>query len=96
VQRTYVVFEPDGLDDDKFPEVRDAAAVELATFDDEVSVSDPDSNLLVDTTYVVEGNECEAVVEKDADVVDSDNRVVLPEGSLDLMNEEKEEEEFNE
>jgi len=91
VQRTYVVFEPDGLDDDKFPEVRDAAAVELATFDDEVSVSDPDSNLLV-----VEGNECEAVVEKDADVVDSDNRVVLPEGSLDLMNEEKEEEEFNE
>jgi hypothetical protein len=46
--------------DNELPEVRDAAAVALATF--EGSFSDPDSAFFVDARDI-EVNECETVVE---------------------------------
>jgi hypothetical protein len=78
--------------EEKLPEV---AVVELATFDDGESVPDPDLDVSADAKDV-EVAGCEEVVEREVEVVKSDNAVWPAENSLDLVNPEDEDEEFKE
>jgi hypothetical protein len=85
----------DDLEDEEFPDLRDAAALELVTFDAERPVSDPDLTWLANATDI-EAAKCKEVVKWVDNVVGPDNVVLLSEGSLELADPEDEDEELNE